>query len=203
MSADTLLIQTTDSAVPTPASARATFVIPIVNPVTMSCSPPTQTVGVAASIPVILAGGTAPYTLLIISQTGTNSWSVSGNNIVGTPTAAETDSLILLAFDANGIPQSITVSITVTGGGGGGTLFLLFPASVPGGVGIPMAFTMQAYGPGLVNPITWQSASVGALDPTSGVWTFTPVGAGSQVVNITFQDAASNMGSGSFTCVIT
>jgi hypothetical protein len=97
-------------------SAVANFTIPIVNPVSIPTTLPAATVGVAYSAPLTFSGGTSPYTASLISQTGSNTWSISGSNIVGTPTAGpETDELTVLVFDANGIPQSAILPLIVNG----------------------------------------------------------------------------------------
>ena len=188
------------------AIATGLFTIPIINPFQIGASDPLPgaTQGVAYSAPLLPLGATGAITWIYMATTGTNTWGFTGNNVTGTPTTAETDTLYILGFDSLGIPQSIVLHVTVapSGGGGGGTLSLLFPQSVPGGVGIQMQFTMQAYGPSLTLPINWLTASVGSID-SAGNWTFTPVGAGSQVVTITFSDSGGHTGSGSFTCVIT
>ena len=186
------------------AIATALFTIPIINPIAMpSLTMPGATQGVAYSAPITVTGATGGVSPSVIGVSSANSYSMSGLNIVGTPSIVGTDIVTVLLFDALGIPQSQQYSITVApSGGGGGTLSLLFPQSVPGGVGIQMQFTMQAYGPSLTLPINWLTASVGSID-SAGNWTFTPVGAGSQVVTITFSDSGGHTGSGSFTCVIT
>jgi len=200
MTADVLTSTVQDTRLQT---ATALFTIPILNPVdiTTGTTLPGATQGVAYST-LLTFLGTAPFTPAVIDQGGNNTWSFSGANLIGTPTTAETDTPTVLVLDALGIPNAKRFSITVAPSGGGGTLSLLFPQSVPGGVGIPMTFTMQAYGPSLTLPINWLTASVGSID-SAGNWTFTPVGAGSQLVTITFSDSGGHTGSGSFTCVIT
>jgi len=201
MSSDTLIVQVADTRAQT---AHAPFTIPIVNPFQIGATDPLPgaTQGVAYSAPLLPLGATGAITWVYMATTGTNTWGFTGNNVTGTPTTAETDTLYILGFDSLGIPQSAIFHITVVSGGGGGTLSLLFPQSVPGGVGIQMQFTMQAYGPSLTLPINWLSASVGSID-SAGNWTFTPAATGNQLVTITFSDSGGHTGSGSFTCVIT
>lgn len=151
MSADILTAQVQDTR---GATAQATFTIPIVNPVSMSCAPPAATQGSAYSTAVSFSGGTPAYSLLVISQTLGNGWTASGTNIVGTPTIPGTDTLILLGNDANGIPQSIVVTIAINAAGGSLTI------SPDGGFPIPQAAVGIEYQLGLTvtnsaNLISW------------------------------------------------
>ena len=139
--ADILTIRGQDSATPIPGVAVANYTIPIINPVdiTSSLTLPQATQGVAYSTPFTFSG-TGPFVPVVIDQGGANTWSFSGNNFVGTPTSAETDTPTILVFDALGIPQSRQVSIVVNSS----SVSLLF---TPGNSGPPLpdAFDGIAY----------------------------------------------------------
>ena len=200
MGNDVLIIQASDLGA---HSVQATYLIPILtqSPTITTASLPNASQGAAYSTQLAAINGVGPLSWFFTSSTGTNGWAVSPTGLLtGTPLNIETDNITFGVQDALGNSSSLTLPLIVTAASG--TLSLLFPQSVPGGVGIQMQFTMQAYGPGLTLPINWLTASVGSID-SAGNWTFTPVGAGSQLVTITFSDSGGHTGSGSFTCVIT
>lgn len=82
--------------------------------ITTSSPLPSGTVGVAYSQTLAAIGGTPPYTWSLLSQTGSNAWSVSTSGIVsGTPTVNETDTINIQVQDSLGATASKTFSLTV------------------------------------------------------------------------------------------
>src|SRR5580698_4815337 len=96
---DTLTIKVTDSLLNT---ASAVFTIPISAVTITTSSPlPNATQGSPYSDTLAATGGTPPYTWNLLSQSGSNSWSLSSSGVLtGTPPNLETDTLTIQATDS-------------------------------------------------------------------------------------------------------
>jgi hypothetical protein len=76
---------------------------------------PAATQGSPYSVTLTATQGYPPFTGVILSQTGTNSWSFSGAVLTGTPANAETDTLLFRMVDSLGIPTApVAFSVTVS-----------------------------------------------------------------------------------------
>jgi len=108
---DTLTVQVQDAASNT---AQAQFVIPVLNPLSfVTMTLPNGTVGTAYSTGISFTGGTPPYSAIVIGSTGVNAWSMSGLNLIGNPTSAETDTITILGTDSMGVPQAQQFNLQV------------------------------------------------------------------------------------------
>ncbi len=126
---DLLTVQVEDARA---SIVHGQFTIPISNPLSISPAPlPNAQVGVAYSAPLTYLGGTAPYIETIIDQSAGNTWSISGGNVVGTPTTAGTFYINVLIVDANEVPQNqvLTIIVAPASSGGGAAVVQKF---VPG-----------------------------------------------------------------------
>lgn len=200
---DILTIQVSDTRL---AHASALFTIPILNPVdiTTGVNLPQATQGVAYSTPLAFVG-TAPFTPQVIGQGGSNTWSFSGANLVGTPATVETDLPIVLLLDALGIPNSKRFSLQVVAAAGG-TLIVTANGGLPvppGAQGIPYELIVNCNnGSGA---LVWNKISgpaygsvangIAGLAATQALFSGTPTGitAGDTFV-IGVTDGASNTG---------
>jgi hypothetical protein len=109
---DTLTIQVQDASA---ATAQAQFIIPVSDPgaITTTSPLPGASQGSAYSTPFAATGGTPPYNWLVMGSTGANVWVFSGANLIGTPGAAETDTISVLVTDAVGVPNAGLFNLTV------------------------------------------------------------------------------------------
>ena len=96
---DTLTIQVTDNNLMT---AQGTFSLPVAAVLSISTTSPlpNATQGTAYSDAMAAVGGVSPYSWSLLSQTGTNAWSMTGANVVGTPGNVETDQLTIQVTDS-------------------------------------------------------------------------------------------------------
>jgi hypothetical protein len=97
--------------------------------------------GVAYSIQLFAIGGYPPYTWAVLSSSGSNSWSISGQNLTGTPATAETDIVTISVTDSHGqSPNPVQLSLTVTGSVNGydGSLVINSVGKVTNGHGVPI-----------------------------------------------------------------
>jgi hypothetical protein len=187
------------------ATSTAAFVIPIVNNVVIvTASLPNATGGVAYSTPIVMSGGLPPYSGQVIGNSGANSWSFSGVNLVGTPTVAETALLTLLMLDSVGVPSAAQFNLTVAAGA--------LTVTVHGGpapqasVGIPYEQLIDCAG--FTGTLTWLkvsgpawgSVAAGGISAFQTLFSGTPssISAGDTFV-IQATDSLSNTGSVSFT----
>jgi Chitobiase/beta-hexosaminidase C-terminal domain/Putative Ig domain len=109
----TPVVLLTDSA---GGHATRAYLITTVAAVTITTSSPLPAVnqGSAYSQPLAAANGVTPYVWSLLSQTGSNTWSVSSSGVVtATPLIAETDTITVQVNDALGGIASKTFSITV------------------------------------------------------------------------------------------
>lgn len=185
---DTINVQVQDQVL---ASASAQFVIPVVNNVAITtASLPTATQGVAYSTPIALTGGIPPYDGLVINTTGLNAWSMSGANLIGTPSTVETANLTFLIGDSVGVPAAALLSLTVIG-----PLTALWPDPLPSGtINVPYSFTLTASGgvPPYTYALTAGTLPTGlTLDPATGIISGTPtVTASFQAVTFSVTDSS-------------
>jgi len=108
---DSLTIKVTDSS---GASVQGVFSVTITPALTITTTSPLPgaTVGSAYSDTMAASGGTVPYAWSLVSSTGANSWAVSAAGLVtGTPSTAETDSLVIKVTDHAGATAQGTFSL--------------------------------------------------------------------------------------------
>jgi hypothetical protein len=109
---DTIQVQVIDSL---SNMTYAEYLIPTQNPIVPPPTLANPVVGAAYSQDLTPTGGTAPYTAsLLIQLSGPNSYTVSGNKLLGTPTTVGTDVVSIMWFDANNVPQSQVYTLTAS-----------------------------------------------------------------------------------------
>jgi hypothetical protein len=124
---------------------------------------PAATQGVAYSTTMAATGGTLPYTWTIASQTGSNAWSISTSGVLtATPSALETDVLVIKVSDHLGAFASGNFNLTVNSSAVGlvpniTALSAAFPSADPTGYDA-LAIGSKPSG------FSWQ-------DTVTGVWT--------------------------------
>lgn len=198
MASDTVTVKVVDSIGET---ALATFVIPVVNPITITtASLPNATQGVPYSTPLGAFGGALPLVWSLISNATANAWACSPSGVLtcANPTAAQTDTLIFLVLDQNQVPQSVALTVQVIGSAP--ALVITSSSPLPLGTqGSAYSFTFAASGG--VPPYTWAHTS-GALDSglsfVNGVISGTPVNAETDSLGVSVTDSASTVTPGTF-----
>lgn len=107
-------------------SATQSFTVAISNPSSGAAAPVvvgsilgSGTVGVAYNEPLTVVGGTAPYSIALVSGAFPPGLGISGNSIVGTPISAGSSTFYLNVTDANGnsTTEGFTITVSVAGGG--------------------------------------------------------------------------------------
>jgi hypothetical protein len=90
-------------------------------------------------------GGVTPYSWSLLSQTGSNGWTVSGTGVIsGTPSTVETDTLNIQVADALSVVSSANFNLQVVTAGSGAFDFYMSPTgsdSNPGTLSSPWAIT--------------------------------------------------------------
>ena len=122
-----------------------------VDPYAISSSPilARGSVGIAYSITLSVAGGTAPFAWTLDSGTLPAGLTLSSSGIVsGTPTAAGSSSFTLAVTDANGLVTTQAASLRVV------NLAITTPATLPGAV-ISVPYSLPLTATGGVAPIAW------------------------------------------------
>lgn len=143
------------------------FSLGVIQPLSVSTASPLPgaTVGSAYSHSLAAAGGVPPYTWSILSDTpDTAAWlSISSVGLLtGTPSTAETETVVIQARDSTASLASKTFSLPVTGV----ALSITTTSPLPAGtVGIAYSQTMAASGG--VAPYTW---AITADTPDTGSW---------------------------------
>ncbi len=142
----------------------ASSTLAITSPSTLSVA----SKGAAYSYTMAASGGTSPYTWSLVSDSGSsNTWNVSGTGAVsGTPSVAETDSLVIKVTDNVGNTSQGTFSLQVSANG---PLAIITSAALPSGaIGGGYSTTVQASGG--TPPYTWTllSNSSDRLSATAG-----------------------------------
>jgi hypothetical protein len=112
-------VTVTDSLTPVASHFTAAFSFTIVAAVSITTSSPlpNATQGSSYSDTMAATGGVTPYTWSLLSQTGSNSWSVSSAGVVaGTPANIETDVLNIQVADALSVVSSANFNLQVVSG---------------------------------------------------------------------------------------
>ena len=186
---DVLVIQVQDLL---NSIASASFTIPVSAlplPTITTASLAQASVGAAYSFGMTATGGTTPYTWQVGSSSGANTWSFSGNNLVGTPTTGETDAITIAVIDANSRPAFKAFSLVVTSG-----------VSITTTSPLPNATQSSAYSDtmaavGGVLPYTWSKVSQTGTNTwavsAAGVVTGTPSTAEADTITIKVTDSTT------------
>lgn len=118
---------------------------------------PGATVGTSYSASMAATGGLAPYTWSAISTVpGTGSWLTLSTAGVfsGTPSTAETETVLVQVTDSTGTKNSMFFALVVSSGGSGGTLVPVFQYLASGFTsGVQSQFNLfnaAVFGPGTV-----------------------------------------------------
>jgi len=181
-------------------SPTKSFGITVVAAVTITTGAtlPTATQGVPYTQTLAATGGVTPYTWSLLSQTGSNTWSVSpSGNVTGTPSVSETDTLDIQVIDALGGISTRVFSLTVQN-----SLYITTTSPLSGATqGSAYSFTMAAAGG--TSPYTWsltsQTGSNSWSLSSAGVVTGTPANVETDSLVIKVADSASATFSGTFT----
>jgi hypothetical protein len=193
---DSITFQVTDAL---NGTAQRTLLLTVINPlaVTTSSPLPGAVVGTGYSDTLAASGGIAPYTWSLVSHSGTNAWAVSAvGAVTGTPTTAETDSLVVQVADSASNTAQKSFSLPVYA-----ALQITTASPLPG------ATTGQAYSDGLVatgglTPYTWslisQTGSNSWVVSTGGVVSGTPENAETDSLVIQVADSAGHTAQGTF-----
>lgn len=102
-------------------SASKAFSMTVVSAVSITTTSPlpNATQSTAYSFTMAATGGVTPYVWSLLSQTGSNGWSVSPSGVVsGTPGTIETDTLDIQVVDALGVPSAANFNLTVNSASG-------------------------------------------------------------------------------------
>jgi len=137
------------------ATASRQFTIVVAKGLTITTSPtlPGATVGVAYSVALQAAGGTAPYTWSSISGSLPPGLSVGSNgNVTGVPTAAGSYSFTVLVIDSLARQASLQLSLAVA------PALSVSTNSLPGGT-IGAAYLQSLAATGGTPPYTWSLVS--------------------------------------------
>jgi hypothetical protein len=106
---------------------------------------------------MVASGGLAPYTWTLLSQTGSNGWSLTTTGVLsGTPSVGETDTLLIQVVDNLGKPSSANFNLTVSNS------LTITTSSLPAGTQYA-AYSTNLAAAGGVAPYTW------ALTAQSGI----------------------------------
>jgi hypothetical protein len=181
-------------------SPTKSFGITVVAAVTITTGAtlPTATQGLTYTQTLAATGGVTPYTWSLLSQTGSNTWSVSSSGTIsGTPTSSETDSLDIQVVDALGGISTRVFSLTVQN-----SLYITTTSPLSTATqGSAYSFTMAAVGG--TAPYTWSLTSQTGSNSWSlssgGVITGTPANVETDSLVIKVTDSASATFSGTFT----
>lgn len=149
----TFAIQVTDSA---GSTARANLSINVISvPVITSSTLATGEIAIAYSQPLVVSGGTAPYTWSITSGSLPAGLALSAGVISGTPTASGAFSFTAQVVDSAAIAATASVSLNIAAAPAITTTVL-----AAGKVGVAYSQTLAASGG--ISPYTW-SVSAGSL----------------------------------------
>jgi hypothetical protein len=189
------------------ATSTAQFIIPIVNNLAIvTSSLPNGTQGTPYSTPIVMSGGLPAYSGQVIGNSGANSWSFSGVNLVGTPTVVETAQLTLLMLDSVGVPSAAQFNLQVVAASGGSLTVTVHGGPAPqASVGIPYEQLIDCAG--FTGTLTWLKVSgpawgtvaAGGISAFQTLFSGTPAGISSDTFVIQATDSLSNTGTVSFT----
>ncbi|WP_329426066.1 putative Ig domain-containing protein [Streptosporangium sp. NBC_01495] len=185
----TFTVTAVNAAGPGPASLPSSAVVPNAAPAFTFAAPPAGEVNVAYSVPLTVAGGTAPYV-----------WSVSAGSLPpglalnastgvlsGTPTTGGTYSFTARVTDASNVSTTRAVTLVIAP-----LPVLTFPAPPSGEVNV--AYSVPLTVTGGTAPYVW-SVSAGSLPPgltlnaSTGVLSGTPTAGGTFSFSVRVVDA--------------
>jgi hypothetical protein len=145
------------------------------------------TVGAAYSQRFSAAGGTPPYTWVIISG-GPSGLALDGNALAGTPTAAGAFTLTVQARDTAGLAAAKTFTLQINPAALSIVTGTQLVAAVAG-----QAYNVQLTAAGGTPPYTWSETGTPdglRLDPATGLLSGTPKAPGSFAIAIRVTDTA-------------
>lgn len=122
---------------------------------------PGATSGAAYSTGLLASNGALPYVWSILSQTGSNGWTIVGSSLVGTPSVVETDSITIQVKDFNSAIAVKTFSLSVAAA-------LTFTTASPLPVATVGAFYSQPLA--LTGGVPAYGATILSDTPDSGSW---------------------------------
>jgi hypothetical protein len=172
------------------------------SPYITTYSLPPANANAAYSASLSAAGGAGGYVFNLLSQTGVNSWSIVGNQIVGTPTNVETDQLTIQAVDSLGTPSAPQLlSVTVSAAN---PLTITTTSPLPNATaGRPYTYPMAAMGG--QPPYSWSVTA----ESGSNVWAFSgaslvgsPTAVQTNSITVKVTDSLSNTASQVFALTV-
>jgi len=178
----TISVQVSDSTTPTAKTASKNFTLVVTGAalsITTVSQLPAGMVGVAyPSTTLAAAGGTTPYTWVILSGNTDGLMVDSGGVISGKPLSAGTFNFTVQVTDNTGITASKAFALTVTGAS---PLRITSSSQLPAGT-LGSSYTFQMAASGGVPPYTWSATGLPAgLTITSAGLISGPIGAAGSI----------------------